>query len=401
MLEKALIGKRGYWLWIIFLTILSGIGFYFYLLQLDYGLGITGMSRDVSWGLYIAQFTFLVGIAASAVMVVLPYYLHDYKAFGRITVLGEFLAVSAVIMCIAFVFIDLGRPERVMNVLLYPSPTSILFWDMIVLSGYLLINIVTGWTILSCNVKGIAPPSWVKPLIIISIPWAISIHTVTAFIYAGLPGRSFWLTAIMAPRFLASAFASGPALLIIFCLILKRTGSFDAGQKAIQTLSKIVAYALATSIFFVAVELFTAFYSSIPEHTQAFRYLFVGLEGHTNLVAWMTAAAILAFAALAILIIPKTRKRDALLALACCAVFISLWIEKGLGLVITGFIPSPLEKITEYTPTVPEALITTGVWAAGLFVLTILYRIFVFVRQTAGDSHSSIPAGEETGRTGL
>ena len=156
MLEKALTGKRGYWLWIIFLTILSGIGFYFYLQQLDYGLGITGMSRDVSWGLYIAQFTFLVGIAASAVMLVLPYYLHDYKAFGRITVLGEFLAVSAVLMCIAFVFIDLGRPERVMNVLLYPSPTSILFWDMIVLSGYLIINIITGWTILSCNVKGIA-----------------------------------------------------------------------------------------------------------------------------------------------------------------------------------------------------------------------------------------------------
>ncbi len=228
------------------------------------------MSRDVSWGLYIAQFTFLVGIAASAVMLVLPYYLHDYKAFGKITVLGEFLAVSAVIMCVLFIFVDLGQPSRVMNVLLHPAPSSILFWDMIVLSGYLLINIITGWVILSSNRNEVPPPRWVKPLIYLSIPWAISIHTVTAFIYAGLPGRSFWLTAIMAPRFLASAFASGPALLIIFCLILKRFGRFDAGEKAIQTLSKIVAYALATSIFFVLVELFSAFYSQIPEHAGIF-----------------------------------------------------------------------------------------------------------------------------------
>jgi molybdopterin-containing oxidoreductase family membrane subunit len=379
MLEKSLKGSRGYWIWIIFLLIVAAIGFFFYLRQLDYGLGVTGMSRDVSWGLYIAQFTFLVGIAASAVMLVLPYYLHDYKAFGKITVLGEFLAVAAVIMCVLFVFVDLGQPSRVMNVLLHPSPTSILFWDMIVLSGYLLINIFTGWIILTCNRKEIPPPGWVKPLIYLSIPWAISIHTVTAFIYAGLPGRSFWLTAIMAPRFLASAFASGPALLIIFCLILKRYGHFDAGVKAIQSLSKIVAYALAASIFFVLVELFTAFYSQIPEHTQHFLYHFTGLEGHTKLVSWMWTSAVLAFAALGMLIIPSIRRNDGWLAVACVFVFVSLWIEKGLGLVVTGFIPSPLEAITEYVPTGTEIAITLGVWAIGFMILTILYKIFIAV----------------------
>ncbi len=379
MLEKSLKGSRGYWIWIIFLLAVTTIGFFFYLHQLEYGLGVTGMSRDVSWGLYIAQFTFLVGIAASAVMLVLPYYLHDYKAFGKITVLGEFLAVSAVIMCVLFIFVDLGQPSRVMNVLLYPSPTSILFWDMIVLSGYLLINILTGWVILSCHRKEIPPPRWVKPLIYLSIPWAISIHTVTAFIYAGLPGRSFWLTAIMAPRFLASAFASGPALLIIFCLILKRYGRFDAGEKAIQTLSKIVAYALAISIFFVLVELFTAFYSQIPEHAQHFLYLFAGLEGHHNLVGWIWTSALLAFAALGMLIIPSIRRNDGWLAVACVFVFVSLWIEKGLGLVVTGFIPSPLEAITEYVPTGTEIAITLGIWAIGFMILTILYRVFIAV----------------------
>jgi Ni/Fe-hydrogenase subunit HybB-like protein len=381
MLEKALKGSRGYWIWIIFLLTVITFGFFFYLRQLDYGLGVTGMSRDVSWGLYIAQFTFLVGIAASAVMLVLPYYLHDYKAFGKITILGEFLAVSAVIMCVLFVFVDLGLPSRVLNILLYPAPTSILFWDMLVLSGYLLINILTGWIVLSCDRKEIPPPSWVKPLIYLSIPWAISIHTVTAFIYAGLPGRSFWLTAIMAPRFLASAFATGPALLIIICLILKRYASFDAGVKAIQTLAKIVAYALAASIFFVLMELFTTFYSQIPEHARHFSYLFAGLEGHTKLVAWMWTSAVLAFAALGILTIPRIRRNDGWLAIACVFVFVSLWIEKGLGLVVTGFIPSPLETVTEYVPTWSEIAITLGIWAVGLFILTLLYRIFVAVRR--------------------
>ena len=381
MLEKALKGSRGYGIWVAFLLTLAGIGLFFYLRQLDYGLGITGMSRDVSWGLYIAQFTFLVGIAASAVMLVLPYYLHDYKAFGKITILGEFLAVSAVIMCIIFVFIDLGQPARVMNVLLYPSPTSILFWDMIVLNVYLLLNLVTGWTVLGCDRKGIPPPAWVKPLIILSIPWAISIHTVTAFIYAGLPGRGFWLTAIMAPRFLASAFASGPALLILFCLILKRFTRFDAGEKAIQTLAKIVAYALATSIFFVLVELFTAFYSQIPGHMQHLKYLFAGLDGHNTIAHWMGVSALTAVAAFVLLIIPRTRKREPLLAVACCFVFLSLWIEKGLGLVVTGFVPSPLEAIPDYTPTGPEVAITVGVLALGLLLITMFYKIFVSVRK--------------------
>jgi molybdopterin-containing oxidoreductase family membrane subunit len=386
MLEKSLKGSRGYWIWIIFLLAIMTIGFFCYLQQLDYGLGVTGMSRDVSWGLYIAQFTFLVGIAASAVMLVLPYYLHDYKAFGKITVLGEFLAVAAVIMCVLFIFVDLGQPSRVMNVLLHPAPSSILFWDMIVLTGYLLINIITGWVILSSNRNEVPPPRWVKPLIYLSIPWAISIHTVTAFIYAGLPGRSFWLTAIMAPRFLASAFASGPALLIIFCLILKRFGRFDAGEKAIQTLSKIVAYALATSIFFVLVELFSAFYSQIPEHARHFQYLFAGLDGHHNLVPWMWTSAVLAFLALGMLIIPFIRRKEGWLAVACAFVFVSLWIEKGLGLVVPGFIPSPLETITEYVPTGTEIAITLGVWAVGFLLLTLLYKIFVSVRSGIDDA---------------
>jgi Ni/Fe-hydrogenase subunit HybB-like protein len=381
MLEKALTGSKRYWTWITLLLVLIGAGSGCYLYQLSEGLGITGMGRDISWGLYIGQLTFLVGVAASAVMVVLPYYLHDYKAFGKITVLGEFLAVSAVLMCGLFVLVDLGSPARMFYLILYPTPKSILFWDMVVLNGYLILNIVIAWTVLAAERKSVPPPAWVKPLIYVSIPWAISIHTVTAFLYAGLPGRHLWLTAILAVRFLGSAFAAGPALLIILCLIVRKLTKFDPGREAIQNLARIVTYALIVSIFFVLLEFFTAFYSQVPGHMHGLQYLFFGLEGHGNLVPWMRVSAILAIAAALFLIIPSTRRNENILALSCVAVFISLWIEKGITLVIAGFIPSPLEKITEYSPTVPELLITVGVWAIGFLILTVLYKVAVAVKE--------------------
>ncbi|KAF0122430.1 MAG: polysulfide reductase [bacterium] len=381
MFEKALIGSKKYWGLVIGLLAIMGVGAIFYLQQWNYGLGITGMSRDVSWGLYIAQFTFLVGVAASAVMVVLPYYLHNYKAFGRITILGEFVAVASVIMCLVFIIADLGQPTRALNIVLYPTPNSILFWDMIVLNGYLLLNILIGWNVLASERKSVPPPAWVKPLIYISIPWAVSIHTVTAFIYAGLPGRGFWLTAIMAPRFLASAFAGGPALLILLSLIIRRFTKFDPGKEAIQNLGKIVAYAMATNVFFILLEIFTVFYSQIPEHMHHFEYIFAGLEGHGKLVPWMWTSVSLAVLSLILLVNPITRRREGILALACVIVFVSLWIEKGFALVVTGFIPSPLGRVFEYSPTIPEILITLGVWAMGFLILVVLYKIAVTVKE--------------------
>lgn len=383
MIEKALVGSRRYWTLVFALLGIAGIAFIFYLKQFHYGLGITGMSRDVSWGLYISQFTFLVGVAASAVMVIIPYYLHNHKVFGKITILGEFLAIASVIMCMLFIFVDLGQPMRILNMIIYPSLNSVMFWDMIVLSGYLFLNIVIGWTVLHAEYKGVTPSAFLKPLIYISIPWAFSIHTVTAFLYAGLPGRHFWLTAIMAARFLASAFASGPALLIILCLIVKRCTKFDPGQEAVLGVAKIVTYAMIANIFFFGLELFTAFYSNIPGHIHPFEYLYAGFEGFGKLVPLMWVSSILAILSLVLLIIPKTRNKENTLALACSLVFLSLWIDKGFGLIIGGFIPNPFEKITEYWPSFPELIISLGIWAVGLLVLTVLYKIAISVKEKA------------------
>ena len=381
MLENAIYGSRRYWIWVFFLLSIIGAGMLAYLYQFKYGLGVTGMSRDVSWGLYIGQFTFLVGVAASGVMVVLPYYLHNYKKFARLTILGEFLAIAAVIMCMLFIFVDLGQPLRVLNVILHPTPNSVMFYDMLVLSGYLMLNLLIGWTVLSAERKEVAPPKWVKPIIYLSIAWAPSIHTVTAFLYAGIPGRHFWLTAILAARFLASAFAAGPSLLIILALIVRKYTKFDPGKEAIQSLGKIVTYCMLINVFFLGLELFTAFYSQIPGHMHSFIYLYAGLHGHNQLVPIMWVSSILAVISIGLLVFPQIRKNESLLAVACVATFFSLWIDKGFGLVIGGFVPNPFEKITEYWPTLPEALITLAVWAIGFLILTILYKIAISIKE--------------------
>ncbi len=381
MLELAFKGGKKYWGWMAFLLGVISAGFAVYLWQFNFGLGITGMSRDVSWGFYIANFTFLVGVAAGGVMVVTPYYLHNYKAFGKITILGEFLAIASVIMCLLFIIVDLGQPIRALNVLLYPSPNSILFWDAVVLNGYLLLNIVIGWNVLEAERNGTHYGSWLKPLIYLSIPWAVSIHTVTAYLYCGLPGRGFWLTAILAPRFLASAFAAGPALLILLCLVIRRTTNFDPGREQIQSLAKIVAYAICINVFFFLCEVFVVFYSNIPSHMDHMKYLFVGLHGHDSLVPFMWTSMALMVFAIILLVNPITRKNETVLAVACVSVFMGTWIDKGLGMISGGFVPSPMHHVTEYAPTIPEIIITLGVYGVGFLVLTALFKIVVSVKE--------------------
>ncbi|MBA3009441.1 MAG: polysulfide reductase NrfD [Proteobacteria bacterium] len=381
MLEIAIKGSRNYWLWIVLLLAVMGAGAITYIDQFTNGLMTTGMSRDVSWGFYIANFTFLVGVAAGGVMVVIPYYLHDYEKFHRITILGEFLAVAALVMCLLFIIVDLGQPTRMLNVLLYPSPKSMLFYDMLVLNGYLFLNIIIGWKVLEAERNQVEPPMWTKPLIYLSIPFAIGIHTVTAYLYCGLPGRGYWLTAVLAPRFLASAFAAGPAFLIILCYIIRKFTKFDPGWDAMQTLAKIVCWAIIANLFFFVCECFVVFYSGIPSHMAHLQYLLFGYHGYHALVPWMWSGFILMTLGAIFLIIPKLRNNKTLLPITCAMIFIGAWIDKGLGMISGGFVPSPLHHVTEYAPTGKEIMITLAVYATGFLVLTILYKLATTIKE--------------------
>lgn len=385
MVEKLLKGPKCYYMWLLFLVAVIVVCGLVYIQQLMQGLTITGMSRNVSWGLYISQFTYFVGVAASAVMLVLPAYFHHYKQFKRMIIFGEFMAISAVVMCALFIVVDLGQPQRMANVMLHPSPNSVMFYDMIVLIGYLCLNAIIGWVTLEAERLDVNPPKWIKYLIYLSIIWAFSIHTVTAFLYAGLPGRHYWLTAIMAARFLSSAFCSGPAILLLLVLGLKRLTGFDPGKEAIKTLTVIITYAMCINVFFYLLEVFTAFYSGIPGHEHPLVYLFAG---HGDVVPWVTwfmwAAVLLAIASLCVLIPPKLRENMTLLPWALAALVLATWIDKGLGLLIGGFTPTPFETFTNYMPTLMEVMVALGVYAIGLLVLSLLWKIALEVKKEAG-----------------
>jgi molybdopterin-containing oxidoreductase family membrane subunit len=383
MIEKALAGDRRYWWWIALLLACIAAGAAMYVRQLSNGLGATGMSRDVSWGLYIGQFTFFDGVAASAVMIVIPYYLHDVKHFGKVAILGVFLAVAAVIVSMLFVLVDLGQPARIFNVLLYPSPHSVMFWDIVSLSGYLLLNAVIAFSTLTAERKGLPPPYWLKAVVTLSIPWAIGIQMVSAFLYGGLAARPLWMTAVLLPRFLASAFAAGTALLILVILLSWRTLGYDPGEKVIGSLATIVTYSASLSVLLVVAEIFTGFYGGVPADREVFAHLYATFGGSWAMTAWMWLSSLLMIGALTILYIPRWCRSHAALALACACVFLSLWMDKGLAFIAGGFQPSSLGKVTAYWPSLTEWTVTAGIWALGALMLTMFYKITAAIRRAA------------------
>jgi Ni/Fe-hydrogenase subunit HybB-like protein len=372
-------GDRRYHLWMGTLTVLMLLGAYAYSIQLRYGLAVTGMNDHVSWGLYISNFTFLVGLAAAAMLLVLPAYILRDVDFSRAVLLAEAVAVAALVMCLSFVVVDIGNPAAGWH--LIPGigflnwPRSLLAWDVIVLNGYLALNLAIPFYILFTRFSGREPNKRKYiPWMYVAVLWAVSIHLVTAFLLAGLPARPFWNTALLGPRFLASAFTAGPAFMIILLWFIRRTSRYEIADGAFRKLALITTAAAQVNLVMLISELFYKFYSPTHHGINA-KYLFFGIGEHTALVPWIWTAILLNVLATLALTIHPIRNNPKWLMAACGALFFGIWLEKGIGLVVPGFVPSPLGEIVEYVPSLVEIGVTVGVWALGLFILTILVRV--------------------------
>lgn len=378
MLEVMFKGSRWFYLWMSFLTLIAFIGLAAYIFQMKEGLEITNMREQVSWGFYISNFTFLVGVAAAAVLLIIPAYLYHFKAIKKIVVFGELLAITAVLMAMLFVLVDIGRPGRLWHILpLLGSPNlpkSILAWDFLVLNGYLLLNIFAV-VYIGCNrYYGREPDrKIIIPLVMISIPWAVAVHTVTAFVYNGMGARTFWNASILAPRFLASAFSSGPALMLLIFQILRRVMRFEIQDRAIFKIAEIIAYAMGINLFLMFAEIYKEYYTA-AQHLTPMKYLYFGLDGHKRLVPWIWTSIVLNSIGFFIFLMPKTRKNFITLNIGCITIFIGVWIEKGMGLILPGFIPDALGEIYEYMPSVYEITISLGILAFGSIFYTLLIR---------------------------
>ena len=385
VLREMFRGSRMYWVWVLTLAAIVVVGTMSYVYQFQNGLVVTGMSDQVSWGFYIANFAFLVGIAAAAVLLVIPAYIFHRNDIKDVVLVGEGMAVAAVTMAILFVIVDLGRPERIWHMIPVIGklnfPMSLLAWDVIVLSGYLLINLAIPFYLLYSRYRGReANFRLYFPWVVIAMFWAISIHTVTAFLFSANPARPFWHTALLGPRFIASAFASGPALIIITLQIVRRISSYRVSQSVIDTLALIMTISLQINLFFVGAELFTDFYNE-GAHAASIHYLFLGLGGFDSLQPWIWFALTLNVIAVIILMINPLRRRTLTLNVACVFVFIGIWIEKGMGLVIPGFVPTPLGEIFEYKPTMVEYSVSAAIWALGVLMFTLLAKAVIAIEQ--------------------
>jgi Ni/Fe-hydrogenase subunit HybB-like protein len=378
-LDAATSGGRRYHVWMGALTLIMLVGAYAYAVQLREGLVVTGMNDHVSWGLYISNFTFLVGLAAAAMLLVLPAYILRDVDFTRAVLIAEGVAVSALIMCLAFVIVDLGNPlaswHMIPGIGLLNWPRSLLAWDVIVLNGYLALNLGIPFYILYSHYTGRTPIKRAYvPFIYVSVLWAVSIHMVTAFLLAGLPARPFWNSALLGPRFLASAFTAGPAFMLLLLGFIRLETHYRIEDGTLNKLALITTVAAQVNLIMLASELFYKFYFP-THHSINAKYLFFGLDGHNALVPWVWAAIGFNVLATAILTIHPLRRDPRWLMPAALVLFVAIWVEKGMGLVIPGFIPSPLGEIVEYTPTWVELAVTAGIWAMGLFALTVLVRV--------------------------
>jgi Ni/Fe-hydrogenase subunit HybB-like protein len=371
------VGDWRYYTWMTILTVLAMLGLHAYCHQLVHGLVTTGMTDQVSWGLYIANFTYLVGLAAAAAMLVIPVYVYRNMHLHDVVIFGELLAVAVIIMCLLFITVDLGRPDKFLHLLQrFNFPISMLTWDVIALNGYLLLNLhICGYLLYSAYCGRKPSNLFYVPFVFIAIVWAVSIHTVTAFLYVGLGGRPFWNSAIIAPRFLASAFAAGPAFIILTLQVVRRYSSHRVSNDALLTLRRIVQVAMIINIFLLICEVFTEFYTD-SAHVASARYLYFGARGRHALVPWIWTAIAFNLVSAALLVLPASRGLRAL-NVACVLAIAGIWIEKGMGLIVPAFIPTPLGEIVEYAPTLYEVLVCVGIWAFGLLLYTIFVRISV------------------------
>jgi molybdopterin-containing oxidoreductase family membrane subunit len=402
-LRLVLHGNRAYWAWVAFLLVLMASGAAAYAGQLRSGLIATAMRDQVSWGFYIGNFTFLVGVAAAAVVLVIPAYVYDWKPIREIVVYGELLAISAVIMCLMFVLVDLGRPERFWHILPLVGqlnfPRSIMAWDVLVLNIYLLINFTVVTHILYRAFSGRRyNPTLVVPLVLLSIPMAVGIHTVTAFLYNGLAARPYWNSSILAPQFLASAFCAGPAILLIVLQVLRRFTTFEIQDQAIGKIAELMAYAMFLNLFLHGAEAFKEFYSN-TEHVLYTRYWFLGLGEHRTLVPYAWTAVGLNVLAFVLFIVPATRRNWFTLNLGCLATYAGCYIDKGMGLIIPGLTPDALGEIYVYYPTLVELRVAAGVFALGFLVFTLMLKVAVpislgeFHGENGGGHAAPAPAG--------
>jgi len=378
-LKHMVTGGWGYYAWLLFLGLLMALGIYGVSQQVMHGHIVSNMRDPVPWGMFIGTYAFFVGVAAAAVVLVVPGYIYHWKPIKEIVILGEIIAICALVICILFVMADLGHPDRFWHLLPVVGtphvPTSMIASNVMILNGYLILNLVIVTASLYRAFTG-------KPqddklfllLVFISIPAAISIHTTTAFIFNVLPARPYWNSAILVPRFITTALCAGPALMLLAFQALRKTHDVVIKDEALFRIVEIMTIVMIVNLFLLFAEVVTE-YRSATHHSVHIMYYFQGLDGHVGLRGWAWAGVACNLVALLLFLMPATRRNFVTINIGCGLTIIGVWVEKGIGLILPGLTPGLLGEIYEYSPSLPEVMIAIGILATGTLIFTLLSRV--------------------------
>lgn len=363
------------------------------------GLVFTGMSDHVLWGLYISFFIFWVGVAAAGIMFGIGAYVFRSPGFTRIAVLGEAMAIIALVIVILLLVVDLGRPIRALFLLpRLPNLRSMLDWDFVVLTGYLVINAVGYlYTVHNYRQDRGLPERFVVPFIVVAAPFAISIHTVTAFISQALVARPAWHSPLLAPRYVATAFASGPALLLIALYIAERcVRGFRVDFEVYRKTMYVVVGSLIVGLYFTASEMQEVFwYTTEPLKRMQVLALVSGESvWWLGLLFWLWVS-VGAAAAISPVVSPSVRgTKEGVVAVSIMAV-VAVVAEKTFTIILPAFIPDVLGQVVGYEPTPVEVFITLGVHALGFALFAVLAKAAIKALMI---HYGSEPSGHDPGR---
>lgn len=379
------------------LAVLTAIGVAAWVYQLANGLAVTGMSNINSWGAYIIMFMLFVGLSAGGLIVASSAHVFNIQQFKKVALPA--VITSTVCICCAgmFILIDLGGIQRVWRMLVSPNPSSVLVWDMTVITIYLIVNILDLiWITRGDEHK-------VEVLSRIALPVAILVHSVTAWIF-GLQIARAWYSAIMAPIFVASAMDSGLALLLIALAALEKAGIFETGAELFKSLAGLLATFIAVDAFFIGCELLTMAYPQAGE-AVALGHM---LSGATAPFFWfeIICGLLIPFV---ILVFSKNREKKGLVLTASALVVLGVF-AKRVWLLLTSFITPNVQgangitlgtfaaqadpadmwaQVGSYAPTSIEVAVIIGVIALGVLAFMVLSNMLLKPARAKGGAGRS------------
>jgi molybdopterin-containing oxidoreductase family membrane subunit len=378
----AIKGGTKYYAWLLFLAFFILIGSYTAYLQFTQGLIVTGATDQITLESFFASFVFTAHVAAAAVLVVAPGYLYHRQDMKELAVIGEIVAMVFVATGITFVLFHMGRPDRIFHMIpgigFMNFPNSMLAYDTIVLNVYLILNCIGVVYILYKKYIGKFEAKelaiWFKPIVFLAIAWGPLIHIVTAFVLASNARIGTWSSAVLPFAFLSMAGASGPALIVLLFLLIRKNTKLAINDSVIDLMTTIIAWSLGIIILVFAAEIFTLLYPGTM-HADSLKYTMFGHNGLNAYVPWFWGVMVAIVGSFVALLFSKVRRSyDRWLPLVCFVVFVAILTEKPMVLVFPAFSPTPLGEYAEYHVTLIEFFNVLFVWALGFLSLTLILK---------------------------